>query len=88
VEQVPETGGPVYPGKAMDVFEMNERGQLQVVYSSGMTLRDHFAGLAMQVLMAETNGEGDDNPGSPRWGCEEVSELAYDHADAMLKARK
>jgi hypothetical protein len=56
-------------------------------YEKGMTLRDYFAAKAMQVLMAETNGQGDDNPGSPRWSPEEVSELAYSHADAMLVAR-
>jgi hypothetical protein len=58
------------------------------MYSLGMTLRDYFAAKAMQVMMAETDGEGDDNPGSPRWSPEEVANLSYDQADAMLRARE
>jgi hypothetical protein len=80
VEQVPETGGPVYPGKAMDVFEMNERGQLQMVYSSGKTLRDEFAGLAMQSFAA--------HEAAMTWSNDRLAAEAYDLADAMLKARK
>ena len=53
----------------------------------GMSLRDYFAAKAMQVLMTETDGINDDNPGSPRWQSSEVAELAYEQADAMLKAR-
>jgi hypothetical protein len=81
VEQVPETGGPVYPGKAMDVFEMNERGQLELVYSSGITLRDHFAGLAMQSMLAREDARFSTT-------LEFVGGKAYQYADAMLKARK
>ena len=54
----------------------------------GMDLRDYFAAKAMQVLMSETDGEGDDNPGAPRWLSHQVAELAYEQADAMLKARE
>ena len=57
-------------------------------FDTGMTLRDYFAAKAMQVLMTETDGINDDNPGSPRWQSSEVAELAYEQADAMLKARK
>jgi hypothetical protein len=42
----------------------------------GMTLRDHFAGLAMQGLLAR----------KPMSGAEQAHE-AYKIADAMLKAR-
>jgi hypothetical protein len=55
---------------------------------TGMTLRDYFAAKAMQVLMTETDGINDDNPDSPRWQSNEVAELAYEQADAMLVARK
>jgi len=54
----------------------------------GMSLRDYFAAKAMQVLMTETDGINDDNPGAPRWQSSEVAELAYEQADAMLKARE
>jgi hypothetical protein len=60
----------------------------QQVHRWGMQLRDYFAAKAMQVMMAETNGEGDDNPGSPRWDPEEVTNLSYNQADAMLRARE
>lgn len=46
----------------------------------GMTLRDHFAGMAMQGLICD-----------PHPQCSlpsEVAETAYLMADAMLKARK
>lgn len=52
--------------------------------SMGLTLRDHFAGLAMQGILA---GEGLVNMPD---GIAAVGELAHDAyavADAMLKAR-
>ena len=91
MEQVPETGGPVYPGKAMDVFEMNERGQLQMVYSSGITLRDYFAAKAMQAMYANPKLVAES---ATRMGFAEedfascLAMGAYGMADAMLKARK
>lgn len=41
----------------------------------GMTLRDYFAAKAMCVLM-------------PHWSDEEAAQMAYEMADAMLKARE
>lgn len=55
---------------------------------AGMTLRDYFAAKAMQVLMAERDTEDDDNPSCPTWEPHQVAELAYEQADAMLKARE
>jgi len=46
----------------------------------GMTLRDHFAGLAMQELMAADV--------RVIWDNESIAELAYDQADAMLEERE
>jgi hypothetical protein len=57
------------------------------ITEQGMTLRDYFAAKAMQVLMTETDGINDDNPGSPRWQSNTVAEFAYEQADAMLKER-
>jgi hypothetical protein len=62
VEQVPETGGPAFPQSYQQL--------------SGMTLRDYFAGLAMQSY-PEMDGPPD-----------VTAEWAYEIADAMLKARK
>lgn len=74
----PDTGGPVHPGKVMDVFEMNKNYQMELVYSSGLTVRDHFAGLAMQAVIAR--GDDTNRPGMADW--------SYAMADAMIKARK
>lgn len=42
----------------------------------GMTLRDHFAGLAMQGMVATSNNMDD------------IAQSAYDMADAMLAERE
>jgi hypothetical protein len=58
------TGGPAFPIPNVDHF------------SDGMTLRDHFAGLAMQQFCNIV----DDYDSAAEW--------AYKQADAMLKARE
>jgi hypothetical protein len=73
--------------QAFPFIEPHEDDNIKT-YHPGMTMRDEFAKAAMQVLMAERDGDGDDNPGAPRWESHEVAELAYDQADAMMKARK
>jgi hypothetical protein len=45
-------------------------------FAKDMTLRDHYAGLAMQVLKDYV------------YNFEELSKQAYELADAMLKARE
>ena len=70
-------------------FSINDAARVTAVGGEGgMDLRDYFAAKAMQVLMAETDGENDDIPGAPRWERHQVAELAYDQADAMMEARK
>ena len=69
-------GGPAFP-----VQELHHDGSPYFL-STGMTLRDYFAALAMQAMMRnqKTRVEAGD-----------VSSLAvnaYDIADAMLEARK
>ncbi len=49
----------------------------------GMTLRDYFAATAMQGVIA---GSGDSD-GCVNYSDDKVAKLAYDMADAMLKAR-
>ena len=49
-------------------------------FARDMTLRDHYAGLAMQGLV--TNADYDWIAG------EKISKTAYELADAMLKARE
>jgi hypothetical protein len=43
----------------------------------GMTLRDYFAAQAMMGIQARVN-----------WSVDDVAEIAYKQADAMLEARK
>jgi hypothetical protein len=45
-------------------------------FARDMTLRDHFAGMAMQVRFKEKN-----------WTLTEITEQAYMDADLMLKER-
>ena len=56
--------------------------QAQKEYSdkSAMTLRDHFAGLAMQGVLASDVEN--------IWEDEDCAKFAYQQADAMLKERK
>ncbi len=49
------------------------------VLNQGMTLRDHFAGLAMQgLLSADINN---------KWSEDDIAMSAYEQADAMLRER-
>jgi hypothetical protein len=50
----------------------------------GMTLRDYFAGLAMQGLIANSRRAPDGNHATTSW----YAKGAYLMADAMLKARE
>lgn len=81
-----KTGGAAFPTPR---FMVDDESRILgfSINTDGMSLRDYFAAKAMQALMAETNGEGDDIPGAPRWESPQVAELAYEHADAMLEAR-
>ena len=45
----------------------------------GMTLRDYFAGKAMQAMMSDPNLD---------MGCNTVATLSYRMADAMMKVRE
>jgi hypothetical protein len=62
------TGGPAFPAQFFD-----ER-------ATGMTLRDHFAGLAMQGLLSG-------GPNALVGSNKKLVPFAYEIADAMLKER-
>jgi hypothetical protein len=70
-------GGPAFPHR-----ELNSDGLYE--FSAGMTLRDWFAGLAMQGALATGYKEG---AGRMDWHYM-LSTGAYQIADAMLKARE
>ena len=63
-------------GKIMKAFPNPHRTD-----ETGMTLRDYFAGLAMQGIMASGN-----LPKSVK--DDQLAAVAYDLADAMLKSRE
>ena len=75
-----ETGGPAYPNS----YTLPEY--------QGMTLRDHFAGLAMQAYMQVTLKQYPTPGADSTWvagpSYESVANYAYQFADAMLEARK
>jgi len=69
-------GGAAFPAMG----ERNTPDGAAYVWNEGMSLRDHFAGLAMQGMIASAIDD---------WGYrEELCEEAYKYADAMLKARE
>lgn len=65
-EQPINDGGPAFPRSATDHCHSQE----------GMTIRDYFAGKAIEALIVRG------------WGLEAASGKAYEIADAMLKARE
>lgn len=66
------TGGPAFP------IPLNDGETWLGEYSAnGMTLRDYFAAKAMQGLMVDVD--------QPR--CDYIAAVAYEMADAMMKAR-
>lgn len=67
-----ETGGPAFPASYY-----TDDGEW--AKRDGMTLRDYFAAKAMQGLLADH---------SNNMYIEDLVKLAYEYADAMLKARK
>ena len=55
---------------------------------SNITLRDHFAGLALQGLLTSTvMGDAALHDSAAEW-VKVMSEGAYDFADAMIKAER
>lgn len=78
-------GGPAFP-----VWELNGSGQPEMT-GFGMTLRDYFAAKVMQGMLANPGGPIQAN-GLNGWNLcnctvEDVAELAWHIADAMLTAR-
>jgi len=71
------TGGPAFPHVA-DLVQHSPNGGITTkpITSNGMTLRDYFAGQAMQGILFEGMYEI------------ETAKNAYAMADAMLKARE
>jgi len=75
------TGGPAFPGKQKSLMIQSEHIGIASEYEiehNGMTLRDWFAGMAMQGICA--SGPDISNP--------VIAAEAYALADAMIKQRE
>jgi len=73
-------GGPAFPAQHFDLAE----------HEHGMTLRDWFAGMAMQSVLADAQIPGADAdplpPEAARW-LGVVAKVSYRVADAMIQER-
>ena len=73
------TGGHAFPTQTWE----NDGDRVLQYQEPGMSLRDWFAGLAMQgLLAAQIHGFNDRPANGP------FASMAYEMADAMLKARE
>jgi hypothetical protein len=68
------TGGPAFPLPSHTRKWDDAKKEYQ--QDEGMTLRDYFAAKAMQTVLSSSSGHH-----------KNIAELAYQLADAMLKAR-
>ena len=68
---------PIYPVLIQSPYLQNET-------SLELTKREHFAGLAIQGLLANSHG-GMTSGGSRTFSPNEISKLAILHADELLK---
>ena len=71
-------GGPAFPNDP----DVHLRSDAECAALQGMTLRDWFAGKAMQGLLAQSIGSAYTSPHS------DAAAYAYAMADAMLEARE
>ena len=79
-----DTGGCAYPSMDYIHKDENDSNHYRVHGDNGMTLRDHFAGLAMQGLLSGALADGS----SLGEECLELfSTKAYEFADAMIVQR-
>ena len=74
-----DDGGPAFPVAPT----LNPDGTVWYHGKDGMSLRDWFAGMALQGLLAHIVGVESANGRASKY-----ADRAYDYADAMLAARK
>lgn len=67
-------------------FPTHEGNHLKDYSDPGMTLRDYFAAKAMQSALLTSKPENP--PGRMDIYAQSVAEIAYEMADAMLRARE
>ena len=71
----PNDGGPAFPQHG---WTSNPEVLERMKNQGGMTLRDWFAGQALNGMLSDAKGEG---------SCDLYAKWSYQYADAMLKAR-
>ena len=74
-------------GSAFPWTEFDASGALYH-QNPGMSLRDHFAGLALNGFAVGTNGMGDMPIAEVRQQFEKLADYCYLMADAMIRARQ
>lgn len=74
-----DDGGPAFPYGEKNITER---------YSEGMSLRDWFAGMALQGMVGPTLADAARQRVKPESVPPKLAEGAYAIADAMLAARK
>ena len=77
-------GGPAFPMVRTEYDENEHRYTLNTFSEGGMSLRDYFAGQAMNGELAAQHGPEGNEWSSP----ESLANWAYRVADAMLKERE
>ena len=80
----PADGGPAFP--RIDGMEQGDYGRTHIHVTGGLTVRDYFAGRALQGFLSDSNNSESTKGDEKHW-TEAVARLAYQIADAMLKAR-
>lgn len=73
-------GGPAFPRQ----IDRNDAGEMFTGAEYGMTLRDYFAGQALAVVINTGFGKVNTSMQINDW----CAMVAYEYADAMLKARE
>ena len=73
-------GGPAFP-HSLDWGWSDKLKRYEAIGYNGMTLRDYFAGKALQGLLASIQP-------NQLWSGDDVAVTCYRTADAMIKARE
>lgn len=84
-------GGPFHPCEVMwraDGSVDGAQTQNHAGIHTGASLRDHFAGLAMQGAMVNTHGLGNISKEDRTAMLDGAAAVFYEVADAMLRARE
>ena len=81
-----EDGGPAFPVLER-MTNMLDEHTAKFITTGGMSLRDYFAGQALQSIVRNV-GSSMNNPDVQEATPDSMSAAAYVFADAMLKARQ